>query len=108
MGEIEVRGVSGTPGDGPYIVLEARFDGECVSAVRATCNGCATAVRLCDVLCALLPGRLPSRIESITERDLELLVPGIPEGKEFYRGKAVEALRDLCADIENRQVKRCQ
>lgn len=93
------------PGDGPYIVFEATLSSGLFGNVRAMCNGCETAVRVSNTLALVISGRTPRQVAQLEERDVEVLVPGIPEGKGFYRKKAIEALADLCADIERKQVE---
>jgi NifU-like protein involved in Fe-S cluster formation len=86
------RGVGGSPGCGPYIVLLFRVGGEVVKEARFQTYGCPTAMACGEIVCALCEGRTLSRLQILTPADVERLVGGVPRGKEHCPALAVEAL----------------
>ena len=86
------RGVGGSPGCGPYIVLLFRVVEEIVREARFQTYGCPTAMACAEMACALSEGRSLSRLQILTPADLERLVGGVPRGKEHCPALAVEAL----------------
>jgi NifU-like protein involved in Fe-S cluster formation len=54
--------------------------------------GCPAAVACCDFIAEILQGRTVEQALSITERDLTLLIGGLPEGKEYIPPLVVQAL----------------
>jgi len=60
------------------------------------CNGCATAVEICNFLTKLIEGRDPSKLLSLELSDMHVLFPNVADGKGFYRDLALEAILALC------------
>jgi len=89
---VEVEGSGGVQGDGPYIRLIAEFDGTSFGEVRCLCNGCATAVAMCNMLGKTLSGRELSRVETLMVADVNNLFPTLPEGKETYKELAYQSI----------------
>lgn len=85
-------GCCGARGDGPYVEiwLDIRED-RIVSAAYRT-PGCPSSTACASVLCQLVTGRTLAQASLITERDLLLVVGGLPEGREFYAGASLSAL----------------
>jgi nitrogen fixation NifU-like protein len=89
------RGAGGTPGRGPYIVLQFRVDEDTVTRARFTTYGCPTAMACAEIVCMVSEGRRLAGIPRVTPADVTLLVGGVPEGKEHCPVLAVEALTQM-------------
>jgi len=94
--EDRVTGNGGVPGEGPYISLTATLEAGLFHHVSCTCNGCATAVKMCDTLSKLVAGRSAEHLQDLNDRDMLVLFPDVPDGKGFYRNLALEAVLSLC------------
>ena len=89
-----VEGVSGSPGDGPYIVLTITLSGERIYSIEFRCNGCIAAQKAASGLASFLQGRLVRQAMLLDPHDLGVLIGGVPAGKEKYLSMAIEALQD--------------
>jgi NifU-like protein involved in Fe-S cluster formation len=91
------HGVAGTPGEGAYLLLWLVVaDGTLLRASYET-FGCPAAIACGSLLCELLVGRTASQALLITERDLVLLLGGLPPGREHCPKLALVALRNALA-----------
>ncbi|HSI72188.1 MAG TPA: hypothetical protein VK934_03350 [Fimbriimonas sp.] len=90
---IEVEGVSGRPGDGPYIILRLTFvDGVCTEA-SSDSNGCLSSSLAAKTLERLSKGRTADQLLVVDVKTINILVGGgFQEGKGYYADMAVEAL----------------
>ena len=86
------EGTAGVPGDGPYMILwfEVR-DGAIARAAFRT-YGCAAATAVGSITTVVLTGRTVEQALRLTARDIELVLGGLPEGKEHCPRLAVEAI----------------
>lgn len=88
------EGTAGSPGDGPYMILQ--FDvaesGEVNGAAWQT-YGCPSAVASGSMICELATGRSVEVILKLEAADLMRLLGGLPEGKERCADLAITALR---------------
>src|SRR5436190_16644332 len=87
------KGVAGSPGDGPYMVLEFTVDGERISRAAYMTFGCPAAMASGSMIAELAVGRSICLINSVTPQDLLRLLGGLPEGKEACCELAVRAVR---------------
>ena len=95
-----VTGRAGVRGGGPYFVLEGAWEEFVLAALRCSCNGCRTAVSLCDHVSLLLKGRTLAQVESLEERDLRVLFPDVPEGKGHYIPLLHSAIKSLVEEAK--------
>jgi nitrogen fixation protein NifU and related proteins len=87
------EGTAGVPGDGPYLRLWFRFEGDTVRAAAYRTYGCPAAVASGSVLAELAPGRTLAQLRQITPADVMRLLGGLPEGKGHCAELVAEALR---------------
>lgn len=88
-----IEGKSGTPGDGPYVLLWLDVcNGRVIDGDYDT-NGCPVAQRTAMGLMAFIRGRTCEQISLLSGDDLALLLGGLPEGKGHYADLAIEALK---------------
>ncbi|RYG47564.1 hypothetical protein EON79_06985 [bacterium] len=85
-------GIGGVPGDGPYVRMWLRVEGQTVRRAGYECNGCPSSIAAASMAAGLATGRTLSQIALLEPCDLLLLLGGLPEGKEEYADLAVQAL----------------
>ena len=86
------RGVSGSPGDGPSMIIELRMESGRIAEARYQTYGCPTA-RACGALaCKLLAGRTLEEAGRIEASDLVVILGGVPEGKSHCPKLTHEAI----------------
>jgi len=96
--KVQVSGASGTPGEGPYVVLHLTLGSGVIESGSFECNGCPAAqLAACGVL-TFVKGRTVQQALLLDANDLSLLVGGFAPGKGFYADKAIEALRHCLND----------
>lgn len=85
-------GVAGVPGEGPYMILW--FEVRAGAIVRAAFRtyGCAAATAVGSITTVLLTGRTVEQALRLTARDIDLVLGGMPEGKEQCAALAAEAV----------------
>ena len=86
-------GVSGVPGDGPYVEIWTRVEGGVVARAAFRTPGCPSSTAAASVLCGLAEGREATRVMELTGEDLLKVLGGLPEGKEMYANMSVEAMK---------------
>jgi nitrogen fixation protein NifU and related proteins len=86
------RGVGGTPGGGPYIVLSFRIAAGVVQEARFQTYGCPAAIACSEAACAWSEGEALARLLAVTPADVTSWVGGVPEGKEHCPALTVRAL----------------
>lgn len=86
-------GVSGVPGDGPYVEIWARVESGVVREAAFRTPGCPSSTAAASMLCELAEGREAARVASLTGEDLLAVLGGLPEGKGSYAEMSVEAMR---------------
>lgn len=89
------RGVSGSPGDGPFCVVELIVAQGVIQAASYETFGCPTQIASASVLCQLIQGRDLEKVSSIDTDFLTRLIGPIPEGKEDCPARAVDALSNV-------------
>jgi NifU-like protein involved in Fe-S cluster formation len=90
-------GVSGVPGDGPYVEIWAEVADGVVRRAAYRTYGCPSSVAAASVLCELAIGRDASRVASLEAGDLLAVLGGLPEGKGHLAAMAVEAMKAALA-----------
>ena len=93
LGGPALYGVSGVPGDGPYVEVWALVEGGVVVRAAHRTPGCPSSTAAAEALCALAEGREAARVASLTAADLQAVLGGLPDGKGHWAGMAVEAMR---------------
>lgn len=93
-------GVSGTPGDGPYVRIWLIVKDKTIVAATYECNGCPSSIAASSMAAQVLIGRSVDKALLLEARDLLLLLGGLPEGKEYYAEMAVEAFKNALQEEE--------
>ena len=92
-GEDVQYGVSGSPGDGPYVEIWTRIHDGIIAQAAYRTHGCPSSVAASSMTCQLAEGKPLTFPDLLTAEDLILVLGGLPEGKERFARMAVEALR---------------
>ncbi|HRJ34241.1 MAG TPA: iron-sulfur cluster assembly scaffold protein [Fimbriimonadaceae bacterium] len=85
-------GAGGSPGDGPYVQLWLRIEGEKILTAAYACNGCPSSTASASLLAELITGKDRSFATQIEREDILALLGGLPEGKDYYVDLALAAL----------------
>jgi NifU-like protein involved in Fe-S cluster formation len=96
---VTFEGVSGSPGDGPYIILRLRLVGERIAGVEADSNGCPAAMTCAGLTARLVSQRSIEEAKRLEAADLLLLLRDFEGPKERYAPMAVEALSNALSQI---------
>ena len=86
-------GVSGTPGGGRYIKIHLKVEDGKIADAKWESNGCPASMSCASAVCLLACGKVVEFSDKICEKDVILILGGLPEGKEDMARMAVEALR---------------
>lgn len=86
-------GVSGVPGDGPYVEIWVRLENGRILEAAFRTPGCPSSTAAASMLCELATGREAIKMGDLTEEDLLTVLGGLPEGKGDYVRMSIEAMR---------------
>lgn len=86
-------GIAGVPGDGPFVKIWLKVEGDTILKATYETNGCPSSVGCSSALCELSVGRKLENMKLLEPRELELYLGGLPEGKGYYAVLAIQALR---------------
>ncbi len=86
-------GIAGVPGDGPFVKIWLKVEGDTILKATYETNGCPSSVGCSSALCELSVGRKLENMKLLEPRELELYLGGLPEGKGYYAELAIQALR---------------
>jgi len=86
-------GVSGIPGDGPYVELWFEVVDGAIRAASFRVPGCPSSTAAAAMLCELAKGRAPEKLVELTGPELLLILGGLPEGKEHHAHRTIEAMK---------------
>jgi len=85
-------GTCGCRGDGPYCEIWLTIEDGIILKAAYRTHGCPSSVAAASMLCHLATGRTVEQALSITDRDLLLVLGGLPDGKEQLATTAVAGL----------------
>lgn len=91
------RGVGGTPGAGPYLVLSFRVEAGVVREARYKTYGCPAAIACAEAACTWSEERELATLAGVTPAAVTEWVGGVPEGKEHCPELAARALVGVAA-----------
>ncbi len=91
-------GIAGVPGDGPFVKIWLKVEGDTILKATYETNGCPSSVGCSSALCELSVGRKLDNMKLLKPRELELYLGGLPEGKGYYAELAIQALRAAMED----------
>jgi nitrogen fixation protein NifU and related proteins len=99
MDDPDVVGLAGTPGNGPYVVLYLRLDGDSIVESRFQTHGCGVSVACGSILTELIANRALSECLRLTEETLIEALGGVPPTKLHCPALAIAALKDALRDF---------
>lgn len=85
-------GCAGVPGDGPYVEFWTQVASGVISKATYRTYGCPAAIGSASCLAELISGKTAEFATSITTKDLDAVLGGLPEGKGHCAQLAIEAL----------------
>jgi nitrogen fixation NifU-like protein len=86
-------GLSGTPGQGPYFVLQIVHDGQHIQAAKFQCHNCGVTVACGSVLTEMVVNKPIGECQQITQQQLAEALDGVPSDKLHMLSFAIEALK---------------
>ena len=97
-------GTAGTPGEGPYVVLWLRIEGERILAAAYKTFGCPAAIASASMLAQCVEGLCLKEASRLDEVALTAALGGLPEGKDHCPRLAIEAFQGAIALLVVSQV----
>lgn len=95
-----VRGVSGDPNSGPFMVLYLDVQKSRIRAVSFQTYGCAAAIAAGSLLTELVKGRTLDEASTLDAKSIKAGLGGIPLGKEHCADTAISALRNALSQVK--------
>ena len=92
--DADVVGQEGLEGPEPFMKIYLKWDTERISEAWFETYGCPSMIRCGDWLTKWAVGRQLSSLSVLEAKDLQLVVGGLPLGKEFCAQMTVDALGD--------------
>ena len=86
-------GTAGAPGEGPFMTLWFEVTEGVIRRAAFQTYGCAAATAAGSITTVLLTGRTIEQALLLTARDIQLVLGGLPEGKEHCAQLAAEAVQ---------------
>lgn len=97
MRDADLVGVAGVPGNGPFLVVYLRLDGDRIREAAFQTHGCAPSIASGSVLVSELPGTLLSAAcDRWTAKAIEDALGGVPAHKRHCPALAAAALKAAC------------
>jgi NifU-like protein len=97
LADADAEGQEGIEGAGPYLKVYLKWEGDkenqTIGQAWFETYGCPTAIACGSWLMQWVEGKTKEQAQIIEPRDLELVLGGLPLGKEHCAGLAVKALR---------------
>ena len=103
LADAHAVGRAGMPGEGPYMWIHVKMDGDRVADIGFETYGCPGMVACGSWLTEWAKGRTVEQVLAITPDDLARVLGGVPLGKEHWPRLAVEALRAAVRGTGNRE-----
>ena len=85
-------GVSGEPGEGPWVEIWLRVDGGRIIETAYRTHGCPTSIASGSMLCDLVRGRTLEQASRLEASDLLIVLGELPPGKGHFAAMAVAAM----------------
>lgn len=97
MRDADAVGVAGHPGNGPFMVLYLRLDGDRITEAAFQTHGCAPSIAAGSLLASTLPGTtLGEALARFNEDHIDAALGGVPVHKRHCPALAAAALRAAC------------
>jgi nitrogen fixation protein NifU and related proteins len=91
-------GKAGTPGQGPFMAVVIKVQGDRIIEAHFTTYSCPSAVACGEWLCEWLAGKTVADAGEIRMEEIAAGVGGLPLGKEHTAVLAANALREALLD----------
>ena len=106
--DADAIGREGAPGEGPYMTMYLKLDGETVREARFETYSCPYAVACGSWVTRWLVGRTAEEARLLETSDLGLILGGLPLGKEHCASLAVLSLRKALGVRQEQTAVDCQ
>ena len=93
LSDADVVGQEGIPGEGPFMTMTLKLEGEVVRDARFETYGCPYAVACGSWVTRWVVGRTAEQAQVLEAGDLSTILGGLPLGKEHCASLAVLSLR---------------
>jgi NifU-like protein involved in Fe-S cluster formation len=97
LGDATHYGVSGSPGDGPSVEIWLVVERDVIERIAYRTHGCPSSQAASAMLCRVSTGRTVEQASQLTDKDLLLILGGLPDGKGHFATMAVAALQSSFA-----------
>lgn len=94
-----VLGQIGFPGEGPYMKIALQLEDRQIQAAWFQTYSCPVAVACGSRLVRWLENKTPEQAQTIEVKDLEVLLGGLPPGKEHCSVLTIQALRSALSQV---------
>ncbi len=91
-------GRAGTPGQGPFMILQLKLDGGTVAAAKFQTFGCGASIAAGSMITELIIGQTIEMCRALTAEELSRELGGFPADKAHCPVLAVAALRNALAE----------
>ena len=95
MDNPDVVGIAGNPGNGPFMVLYLKLDGELIVRASFQTHGCAPSVAAGSLVTERIRGLALRETAVWTEQAINDALGGLPPHKRYCSAMAAAALYDL-------------
>ncbi|MBS1722986.1 MAG: iron-sulfur cluster assembly scaffold protein [Armatimonadetes bacterium] len=93
VGQFTHEAVSGEPGEGAFIRIALCLELESISCARFETYSCPAAKACSEIVCRVAETIGVENVETLTAKDVIVLLGGLPEGKHFLADMAVQTLK---------------
>ena len=90
----DLVGCAGERGEGAFVQIWLRLDGDRITEANYDTHGCPASVAAASMTATLARGRTLAEAADLTANDVLLILGGLPEGKEIFARLAVQSLCD--------------
>jgi len=94
LADADLTGQEGISGQGPFLVMTIKIEGERIAEARFETYGCPAAVACGSWVTIWVTGKTREQASILEADDLLKILGGLPLGKEHCASLAVHALKD--------------
>ena len=94
IGEASCVGISGTPGNGPYVVVYVELEENFIADIRFRSQGCGPTVASASLMTTLVKGKSVDTALELTAEHLIDELGGLPSHKVHCAHRAIGALQN--------------
>jgi nitrogen fixation NifU-like protein len=100
--DADAVGQQGIPGQGPYLQVFLKLEGDCITRASYQTYSCPVAIACGSWLVNWLEGKTVEQAGIIAAADLMRVLGGLPLGKEHCASLAVDALKSALQQWQTR------